>query len=692
VSGLLGAWLAASLLASSPATSGQVEREVERILEQDRYYFCAGDTDYRPDIDDQRWCELAAAYEFRNCPGFERVCGQALEHSSTPLPEGSAEGQSSSDDSEPGRANPGARTEPKPEPETYTLPDLGGFAQVLMWALLIGMVIAVVWAIAKNFVRSDDDNDAPDLGPEPDASESLVAARAQLRRAVETDVQRLLARAEAAAARGEHEAAINDVYAALLRRLEGERLIVVERWRTNGDYIRALRSRPALRDELREVVREVEQVQFGAAPAEAGRYADIRARVLAVVGRATLAVALALGLGAQLACDEPVAPNSDAAALAGLGTGPMDQRAVAELLLAFDIEARHRAETIDQLAQTRGAIVLLGGVDLGEQDWDRLLTWVKSEGGMLVIASGLEFPRNVGVDYTPGDERSDLVHEQLDAYFQDFDYAAPAGRLLDLRNRTLGHTEVLLERPRDQALADVDVWGFGVEDGQTVIDPDEAEAGLYAVRRELGDAGGQIVVLAEEDLFTNAALIVADNGAFVVNLFRSAGVDEVEFINAYTGAGADNPFDSVRKAKLSALFVQILVFLGLLYAAVGIPFARLRDPERRSRRAFAEHVRTLGQRYAQARASRYVACLYAAWALDRLRERLLPGGRGSSLHPLAQAIAGRTGRDEAEVMRILVEANELREPGMEATRGGPGDLELMRALARLLDQTRSGPR
>ena len=44
------------------------------------------------------------------------------------------------------------------------------------------------------------------------------------------------------------------------------------------------------------------------------------------------------------------------------------------------------------------------------------------------------------------------------------------------------------------------------------------------------------------------------------------------------------------------------------------------------------------------------------------------------------------------ILRILVEANELREPGMEFTRGDSSDLTLMRALARLLDQTRSGPR
>jgi hypothetical protein len=105
-------------------------------------------------------------------------------------------------------------------------------------------------------------------------------------------------------------------------------------------------------------------------------------------------------------------------------------------------------------------------------------------------------------------------------------------------------------------------------------------------------------------------------------------------------------------------------------------------------------VRTLGQRYAQARASRYVGGLYSAWALDRLRERLLPGS-ARGLHPLAQAIAVRTGRDEASVMKLLVAAHDLRDylhaaPRLNglanSTRGSAADLELMRQLAKLLDE------
>lgn len=665
----LATWLAAALLAGEPASRGAVSRELDEIFEQDRYYFCAADNHYQPSDVDQRWCDLAAMHDLRRCPGFARVCGKELEPKAPGLPPGSRHGGSGEGDGGggPGDVNKNAREER--EREEVSMPDLGGFAQVLMWGLLIGLAIGVIVSIVRNRVDGRGDDESPT--PEPDAAgESLIAARIEAMRVVETDVQRLLARAEAAAARGDHAGAIADVHAALLRRLEGERLITLDRWKTNGDYIRALRSRPALRDEVREIVREVEQVQFGATPAGPERYRDIRAGVLAIVGRAALVLALGLGLGAHTACGDGPANVSS---LAGLGTGPSGQRAVGELLLAFDIEARHRYRDIDQLAQTKGAIVLLADVDLEPEDWERLLAWVEHDGGVLIVATGLNFPREIGVDYVSSlDVTPDLTPTRSAPLLQGLDCEAPAGRTLSARAGVGLFT--MLERQTPRPFATL----FG--DPSSTLDADP-----YVVRRALGE--GQIFVFAEADLFTNAGLLIADNGACLVNLLRGADVEQVEFVDSYTGAGAEDPFDTVAEAKLGALFLQIMLFLALLYAMVGLPFARLRDPPTQRRRAFVEHVRTLGQRYAQARATHYVAVHYCTWALDRLRARLQPGS-ARGLHPLAVAIAARTGRPEAEVMQILVEAHELRESGLSAARGGPGELALMRRLSALLAQIR----
>jgi hypothetical protein len=314
--------------------------------------------------------------------------------------------------------------------------------------------------------------------------------------------------------------------------------------------------------------------------------------------------------------------------------------------------------------------VLLDGVSLAQTDWDRLLAWVEHDAGVLITATGAGFPREVGIDYTHGPQfTTELVPEFGASFFRGLTCVAPAGNTVAAGNG-VSLTSTVLWRP-----ATPSDWHSGFSA------PDEP----YVLQRKLGE--GQIFVFAESDMWTNAGLIVADNGACLVNLLRSADVDEVEFVDSYTGAGADDPFESVREAKLGALFLQLLLFLALLYAMVGLPFARLRDPPAQRRRAFVEHVRTLGQRYAQARAARYVAVHYCGWALDRLRARLQPGS-ARGLHPLAVTIAARTGRPEGEIMQILVEAHELRESDAFSSRGGASELELMRRLSDLLTQIR----
>src|SRR5690606_19665749 len=83
---------------------------------------------------------------------------------------------------------------------------------------------------------------------------------------VETDVDRLLARAHAAANSGNFEQAMADAYAALLRHLDGNGLIELHHSRTNGEYARHLRTHPELQSALKASAREVESVQFGANP------------------------------------------------------------------------------------------------------------------------------------------------------------------------------------------------------------------------------------------------------------------------------------------------------------------------------------------------------------------------------------------------------------------------------------------
>ena len=97
----------------------------------------------------------------------------------------------------------------------------------------------------------------------------------------------------------------------------------MDRWKTNGDFVQALRTHPELRDELREIVRDVEQVQFGAAQADAARYGTIRAKVLAIVSRSKLAVFRLLAMTASApAKTRPTRCESSRLVLAVLTSSP----------------------------------------------------------------------------------------------------------------------------------------------------------------------------------------------------------------------------------------------------------------------------------------------------------------------------------------------------------------------------------
>jgi hypothetical protein len=129
-----------------------------------------------------------------------------------------------------------------------------------------------------------------------------------------------------------------------------------------------------------------------------------------------------------------------------------------------------------------------------------------------------------------------------------------------------------------------------------------------------------------------------------------------------------------------------LVLLGLAYAACrGTPFGRRISPVLNLRRRFSEHVQALGERWAEARASRTALAAYAAWAIEVLRERL-PSGTERSIAALARAVSQKTGRPAAEVARTLALA-QLAQVDAEAPGSEADHLETLKQLGHLLEET-----
>lgn len=691
--------------------------DVEQVLGDERYEFCDVEGTYTPWGGERDFCELLDTSTER-CPGYREACLREVE-ASDPFELDAEVGEEGTERDET-TLNPRYRegSAPEDEPEPVEIPmGLARVAQVLMWLLLALGLGWLIYTIFKNRAEtapsSEADEPTPPDDADPDAASAAVAAAARI---VETDVERLLRIAQEAAGRGDYRRAVDAAHAALLRRLDGEGIIEITVDKTNGDYLRQVGQRNAqLRQELRPIVREVEQLQFGTGEPDRGMFQRVFDRVVPVVRRTILVLAVALGLGAvTTGCDdhgttgeeiEKRARESEHRELGGLSTDPLGARAVVQLLRRHEVDAVHRTRTVDQLTTTKGTIVVAGEVSLLDHEWEALLDWA-DEGHHLVVAVDGPLPARLGLhaifSELPLEPRGEIYYDEYGV--EQEDEPLPVGTLhvsdgfdyefynpLSLRLPVWRRLETAGGAPIDN--------GYYVE-----ADDAKSDAAGYSWRKMLEGGGlayaatttagpdgeGRVTVFADSLMFTNAGIAVEDNATFVVDLLDGMEGNEddwstnVEFVNSWTGAGAQSPMEAIQNSHLTPLLLQLLASLILFYWWRGAAFGTLRDPPRGNRRSFAEHVEALGLQYAKARASKHALSLYAGFAIERLRERLRPGTGG--IYALAQAAAAQTGRNEGELMTLLVEMHELRDA--KSSINDPREhVNLMRKIHDLLKRT-----
>ncbi|MBL8743346.1 MAG: hypothetical protein JNK04_19680, partial [Myxococcales bacterium] len=361
----------------------------------------------------------------------------------------------------------------------------------------------------------------------------------------------------------------------------------------------------------------------------------------------------------------------------------------------------------DQTAKgTAKGIVLMPGAKVDRDQWKALRAWVR-DGGTLILAGhrpelSKDFRIDVAASAGPGPIRP-VSGSVYDAYGHEL--ALPYVSQL---TGTPARWETILTRGKE----------------------------TYALLNGGSDAVGEgrIIVFADDRLFSNLAMALGDNASYLTTLLKRCDVKELEFWDSIRGSsgggsgsgsgddsdggedgegqgqgsgsgeGAENPIDSLKNARLLPIMLQLLALVLLFVLWRGTRFGTPRDPKEESRRAFADHTRALGMTYARANASRHASGLFSVWAIDRLRERLLGGARGS-LSQLAEAIAQRTGRPMGEVMQVLMEATGARDevappssfrPGASAAppagppqSGSARDFWIMEELSRYLAATKS---
>ena len=531
------------------------------------------------------------------------------------------------------------------EPLTIHLPDLGLPLRLLLWMLLGLGVGLLIFALVRHFLDRETKDVVATAAPVTESQEMAAA----LARQVETDVQRLLERARAEAAAGDYRAAVGSVYAALLRRLEGTGVVRVEPDQTNGDYLGMVRKqRPAIAGGVAEVVETVERAQFGKTDVTRESFDGVYLRVAGLLAGRIGVLLLGLGLWFGGACGQPRAdwehsPSGRAGVLAFLGKR------------GFTLH--ERLASVAKIGESKAEqLVLLPGAQLHDDDWKALKQWLDGGGRSLVVAGGRrELPAWIGMRVVEQHAvASELIApgETVAKPWGALQVRVPEANRLDCQpgaDTLLGRKQV-----------------------------------AYGAQRWLGDDdGSRVVLLADDFLFRNASLLLADNAATLDILLRD-WTTSIELAGDLTGLVSQNPVQSVQRGRLGPVLLQLAAVLLLFFVCKGARFGRAVPEKSRERREFAEHVGALGLHYARARGERAALGFLGAYAVERLRERL---GRhvDRSLSGLAEAVSARTGRPVGEVMRMLLEARDAAK-GVPADKDAR-DLQTAFELAKLLEET-----
>jgi len=357
---------------------------------------------------------------------------------------------------------------------------------------------------------------------------------------------------------------------------------------------------------------------------------------------------------------------------------------VLSFLQHSDFDARERLTPLTKIESARGdseepvaravparasrrateQLLILPGARLGQEEWDAIHLWVRRGGNLFVAGVTRPLPAWTGAELAAGGGAvSALVTVASDATdrLAPFAAALPPGPTIQVA-------------PASQSDGD----GDNVTGRPLLMRAQE----IYAVERPVGQ--GRSVVLADDRLFTNASLLVADNASLMLELLGEDG-RQIELADRLTGLASSTPLASVHRGRLAPVLLQLALLAVIFFACQGAAFGRPADPAMARRRAFSEHVRALGWQYARRGASRHALELYATYALERFRERLR-FREGKGLHRLAEAIAARGTARMEDVLKLLVEARPAP-AGDRPTEPSPEDLASLRGIATLMTET-----
>lgn len=535
-------------------------------------------------------------------------------------------------------------------------PFIRTLAQAFVWLLVAALIVAVVIPIARGLARFRRKEALP---PEPKKPASHLEPVPMLAEVVTlTDEEQILARARELADRGDFAASMQLYLVASLRSLDKRGAVRIARDCTNGEYVRACTD-PGAKPALRDIVREVDRVQFGGEPATPEGLERAARKAIAIV-RALPVMMLMLALSLSLGCGGITVPKPRQA-----GDDPAGLELFHDVMARQGVTLRGLDSSLSTLPlpgpgeRAPAVIVDMDWTSLDDETHDHLLEWVDA-GGVLVL-----------VGY-PGSWPKELEAGRASAT------RPPAGNLRITAKHLLARaTPSTPEEKGDESEEGDDdestIYSRTQEhaeltgdDGLTVTGTAERVAWfddgtLYAAVAARGH--GFVLEIGSDELFTNAGLAHPGNAAALVAILSNASRSEMRLAEAEDGVSPPStPIAALLRAGLGLPLAHAAVFALVLFVAVGRRQARPRPTRPPRRRAFSEHVEAVGALYSRARSAPHALAAYARFADERLRARM-PRGSGD----IAGFLASRA-RMPLHVCQQILGARDASEGGRPAAR------------------------
>jgi len=595
---------------------------------------------------EEELCPLAKRVD--GCEGFAAACRGD---------QGSKAGRS-------GETPEETTSKPREPSSSHEIPGaLGAVAQGLVWVLMMAVVVAVAIPVIRAILRSRRDKAVADAPKVANIATELEIAPAPPPESI-SDAEAALREADDHVRRGELTRALGLYLSASLAALDRRGAIRLARHRTNGEYVRTC-AEDQSRGALREIVREVDRVEFGhLAPTSEG-VARIASRATSVVRSsggvpgaargvssiATTAISMLFAL-ALVSCG-----GSDARSTASHARGvddPSGDELPLDLLRRSGYDASYLSSSLAALPVPGPTdiapvvVVDVWRVALEEESSAHLLRWVEAGGVLVLFGSPSLWPAELGASarfatndqivVTSGDilAAGARVGTPRALEWPDADPIAWTDKLVYsahiLRGKgavvgVAGHelvTNIGVDRPENAAAFSA-IFEVAVGDHRTVT----------AARGALGDPP------------SSSDGASSDGRPSVENRV------DIRFARSLDGiAPPSNPFSALVQAGLGRGAWHALAAALVLFLAFGVRQARARLAAPAPRRAFAEHVEATGAFYGRAGALGHALASYGRFGEMRIRER---AGRGGD--PV-QFLAIRANVPVAEAERVWKRATE----------------------------------